>query len=638
VSKSIKWLMYGTVTIIAVCSIYILTLFTLLDPNQYRPEVEQQLSQLLGRTVNINGSMSWRFYPVLGITINQITVANDSQFQASHMARFKRVHVGLKSWPLLIKQQYHFQNIFAYQGVLHLHIDKHGHNNWESIKQQFQNNGDSDAHQSSSHQQKIAKHFPSINHFALSNMTVIWQDKRTKRHFRFSRIDFDLHSFHYEAPFHGRLAFKMQSSEHPALQGSLSVHIVPQPKKNQHLIKQFKAHVQYEHHPLSINAQGNLTLTSLFHHPQAKGQLTLNTQPQAIAKLYQIPRLKPLGNKLKLTTEFKINAQSIHCSKLNAQFEDNQLTGQFTYILPPKPSLNIQVDLDKLDINKYTTKHAKHQNDSEQNIAHPPYWLTQMPITGKLHIDRVMSPINLDDLTIHYHHYNNHYKLTHVAADMFNGTLTGHVALHYVGHEWRIKGTATARKLDLAMLIDQYSNNSWLEGHIYTTMHFSTRGRTYQDLIRYFHGRGGLALLNGRLKNYQIHNKVKQALHHIDLHQYAKRLPEKQHTQYKKITITYELRANQLHNRQVHVKADELVLKGSGTLHIGNRSIKYRITAAPDFLPGLKIPLVITGQYNNPDIDINFDKLVKIYILDIKQGVIDVGQDIESAISHVIPF
>ncbi len=95
-----KKLLYVVAGVIGVVVIAIVALVTLVNPNQFKPLISEQAQAATGLTVNIDGDISWRFFPSLGLTVEGLSVDNPTGFDAQHMLNVDSVEVGVAVMPL----------------------------------------------------------------------------------------------------------------------------------------------------------------------------------------------------------------------------------------------------------------------------------------------------------------------------------------------------------------------------------------------------------------------------------------------------------------------------------------------------------------------------------------------------------
>ncbi len=130
--KLIKWalwlLLFGVVVLIGGA----IFLANKIDPNAYKTQISSKVSSQIGRDFAIEGDLSWRFYPWLGITANGISLANRAGFAPNNMIEAEKIEVQLKLMPLLSKQL-DVGKISLVSPNVNLSINEKGETNWGDL-------------------------------------------------------------------------------------------------------------------------------------------------------------------------------------------------------------------------------------------------------------------------------------------------------------------------------------------------------------------------------------------------------------------------------------------------------------------------------------------------------------------------
>lgn len=132
--KLIKYSLYTLLSLITVIVIAIILLITLVDPNRFKDPLQNNLSVLIARDIQINGDIDWRIYPWLGLTVQKLTVVNPPGFTTQDFAQIEKISLSVKLIPL-IKGNINLGTISLSQPTIKLIINEQGNNNWESIGQ-----------------------------------------------------------------------------------------------------------------------------------------------------------------------------------------------------------------------------------------------------------------------------------------------------------------------------------------------------------------------------------------------------------------------------------------------------------------------------------------------------------------------
>lgn len=61
----------------------------LVDPNDYRDDIEQQVSEITGRSFAIGGDIGWSIWPGIGFELNNVTLSNPEGFTPENLLYYR---------------------------------------------------------------------------------------------------------------------------------------------------------------------------------------------------------------------------------------------------------------------------------------------------------------------------------------------------------------------------------------------------------------------------------------------------------------------------------------------------------------------------------------------------------------------
>lgn len=100
-----------------------------LNPNQYKPLIEEQLTKALGRKVTVGGNIEARFLPTPKLKIRDVTIANPEGMKSPYFAHMGSFKIYPKILPLLSKSVVIEEVAFDHP-TLYLEKNASGQNNW----------------------------------------------------------------------------------------------------------------------------------------------------------------------------------------------------------------------------------------------------------------------------------------------------------------------------------------------------------------------------------------------------------------------------------------------------------------------------------------------------------------------------
>ncbi|EKB14918.1 AsmA family protein [Aeromonas veronii] len=79
----------------------IVTLISLIDPNQFKPQLAEQVRKSTGRELVMAGEIDWRFWPSLGLSLEKVALRNPTGFAEPDLIRFEQGGASVALLPLL---------------------------------------------------------------------------------------------------------------------------------------------------------------------------------------------------------------------------------------------------------------------------------------------------------------------------------------------------------------------------------------------------------------------------------------------------------------------------------------------------------------------------------------------------------
>lgn len=96
--KKIIYILLG----LALAAVVAITaLVSLIDPNQFKPQLVDQVRKSTGRELVMEGAIGWRFWPSLGLSLEKVALRNPAGFAEPDLVRFERGEASVGLLPLL---------------------------------------------------------------------------------------------------------------------------------------------------------------------------------------------------------------------------------------------------------------------------------------------------------------------------------------------------------------------------------------------------------------------------------------------------------------------------------------------------------------------------------------------------------
>jgi len=87
--------------LIALLLLIVIIVVTVIDPNDYKQQIQDQVKKSVNRDLVIAGDLSWSLYPLLGFQSGQITLFNNAEFKEKTLLNVKETAISISVLPLL---------------------------------------------------------------------------------------------------------------------------------------------------------------------------------------------------------------------------------------------------------------------------------------------------------------------------------------------------------------------------------------------------------------------------------------------------------------------------------------------------------------------------------------------------------
>lgn len=96
-----KKIIYIVLGVASAAVVTMAALVSLIDPNQFKPQLAEQVRNSTGRELVMAGPIDWRFWPSLGLSLEQVALRNPAGFAEPDLVRFEQGEASVALLPLL---------------------------------------------------------------------------------------------------------------------------------------------------------------------------------------------------------------------------------------------------------------------------------------------------------------------------------------------------------------------------------------------------------------------------------------------------------------------------------------------------------------------------------------------------------
>lgn len=132
--KLVKWIFIIVFVLVVAAVATVGVVVANLDPNEYKPQIQQVVKEKTGRDLDIPGDIGWSIFPWLGLNLGDTRMANAPGFSGADFAAIEEVDVHVELLPLL-KKQVNVKTVVLRGLQVNLQKNASGQDNWTDLQQ-----------------------------------------------------------------------------------------------------------------------------------------------------------------------------------------------------------------------------------------------------------------------------------------------------------------------------------------------------------------------------------------------------------------------------------------------------------------------------------------------------------------------
>jgi AsmA protein len=321
--------------------------------------------------------------------------------------------------------------------------------------------------------------------------------------------------------------------------------------------------------------------------------------------------------------DLKADGQKLSLNPLNAKVDDSQINANIGIARFNDPIYSFNVNIDKLDADRYITKSDKPAAKSTGDTPIDLSALKKLNASGEAKIGWLkLANVKTENVNIGLKAADGIATVSPFAANLYQGSMSGLLkvdarATPAISFKQDMKGIAIG-----PLLVDAINNNM-LEGKGTLNVDVTTSGNSVGALKKALNGKAAVNLADGAIKGVDIAGTVRDLKSKVNLFKDKSSIgaDQSKKTDFSELTATFDIKNGVAHNDDLAMKAPILRLaKGDskGDIDIGNETINYLAKpsivkslkgqggADLDSLAGFSIPVKITGTFSSPKYGMDF--------------------------------
>lgn len=596
-SKILKW---GG-GILGVFIVAVIIALMVINPNQFKPQIEQYVSQQAGRELQINGPISWQLFPNVGIELRNVVLMNPEGYPNEPTASIGEVGLSAQLWPLL-SGKFRVGIVSVKDAALNIIQKTGGATNLDGLIRTSDTNTHSSAPVVSEQENRVSVKSSetlslSLKGVNLSQIAVSIYNQVTHSSQLFTLDSLILGEF---AP---GINTPISLAGHIKVNGA-SIQFKGSSQIN---VDSTLNHLQLTDTDFQVNGQGKLI-------PQGKTHIQLQSQKIAL-----------FLNRHDLSAPFKFNVNKIKSH------------GSVSVNWYGKPQLNVQLAVAQLDLNPYLPKQSKSVKPADKTRLSKSAPSQKAPLSDqepdlkmlqtfdanvKLSVRQVIyqkstiGPVNLvaslKDGVV---------KMNPLNIDMYKGRVKATAVLNSNKAHPFYQGNVIVQDVQIRPLLKDFAQFDRLVGVSHANIDFSGQGLSESRLIQLSRADGTLRLNNGAYYGVDLPELIRNGLNRVKGKSSSEKIRK---TDFTSLDVTVSKRSLTVTNKKLRMISPLLQLNGQGQYLMANHQVNYHlgVTLANSFidknskhmksLKGVSIPLAVSGYApDNLKYQVKLDQVLK---------------------------
>ncbi len=572
-----------------------------IDPNDYREQIQTVVKEKTGRDLAINGDLSLSIFPWIGIGLNDVSLSNAVGFKAAPFAKIQAADVKVKLLPLL-SQHVEVSTVVLKGMNLNLEKNQAGKTNWDDMVQpstELDATQDKPTEQSSA----LAMGAIAIGGLQIVDANITWDDASQGKHYALAGLDLTTDALSLGSPMGVELALTVDSRKPKATVGlKLNGDLIINSTFNQ---------FDFQDMTLMINAAGDSVPGTA---------IKIDMASHLIADL-------AAGGSLTL-------------DPLTIKFDDSTLSGNAAVNHFAKPSIQFDLAVDTINLDRYRPKPADTESSTQTTPVAPPsaalalipvQTLRDLNIEGIFKVQSLMAMgLSGKEVSVKLVAKNGVLKSEQGIKEFYNGRYVGKTIVDARQNTPKIIIKEQVTNINIEPLLIDLLGESPIAGVANITAALTTRGNTVPAFKSALNGTAEFSFNDGAVTGVDVGALMKQAQAILDGDFVAAFIKGVGKTPFSKASGTAQINGGVINNQDLIVTTPLVNVVGVGTTNLVNEQIDYQLTlqrskssAAEEVdskdIKNILIPVNINGTFAEPNVSLD----VKAMVMNTQKAKID---------------
>lgn len=655
--KLLKILLTTIVSLILLVIVAAVALPFIIDPNDFKPQIQAAVKDAIGRDLTIDGDLSLSVFPWIGVSTGELSLSNAKGFEDTPFAEIEASDIKVKLIPLFSKQLE--VNRITLKGLmLNLAKNKQGVSNWDDLTGDKKAAEKKPSDEKDSTDKAKALGALAIGGLAIENAGVVWDDRQAGKHIELKNFNLNTDQLRFNDPIGVDLSLSLLSQE-PQLTEQLAFQVdviineslniislkglqlssttsgATLPGEQLQLDLSGDITTDLEQQTLTIEqlslTSGELKLTADIKGSQIKDKPTFQG-PIKIAAFNLAKQLQSMGVKLppmkdgaalsKLALSFNLQAtdKQAAINDLLVNLDDSTLKGSIGIKNFAAPATTFKLNLDAIDADRYLPPKTAEEK-SKQALPSPAAitaaGATLLPVetlrsinsNGELNIGSLkVNNLKLQDISLKLNAANGLIRTQQNVKRLYQGSYSGNASINAKGRQPTLGLDETLNGIQLEPLLNDLRGESRMTGALTARATLQGRGNDVKTIKSTLNGNLDFSFKDGVIKGFNIQKMIDNIKALIE----GAPLPtenKNDQTVFSSISGTAKITNGIVRNDDLTALSSRVQVFGSGNANLVNEQLDYKITGKlikkasgdqPEKVKGIPLIINIGGTFTQP--------------------------------------
>lgn len=642
--KFVKWLLAVLVAIVVLVIAGIVIAAFVVDVNQYKPQIEEQVAKATGRPFTLGGDLKPSVFPWIGVSISDVHLGNPPEFKEKDMVGVDFFEVRVKLLPLLTGNVE--MKRFVLKGAKITVIkDAKGKFNFEGIPPTGEAVAGKVEKNEPETAQKTGGELPIKNfmceEFSITDGSLVWIDMASDVRKEVNQINLILEDISLDKAMN--LDFSAIADNHPVgVKGAVGP-VGPVPGKSPVAIDLAISLAE----TIQMTIDGRVELEG-----QAPGfDMALNVQPFSVRKvlsaLGQPLPLEPADSevlkKIALALKLSGSTETVSVKDGVLTLDDSKMTFSAQAKDFDKPDLTLKATLDKIDLDRYLQMPSDTEGAEAPKSAQPDQQTTgaidyaplrKLVMDGRINIGELKAKnTRMQNIDIHVTAKNGIFRAAPISMDLYSGKIQVDGTFNVQGQTPKTAVDMNIANVQTGTLIKDFLNKNLIEGVLNAGIKLNFNGDQPDRIRKTLNGNGELKFNDGAIVGIDLANMVRNAKAAFGGQGTSDQKPR---TDFSELLVPLSIKNGLANIDGSKLNSPLMRIAASGDAHVAEETLNLRVD--PKFVAtlvgqgdsqnqrsGITVPVLITGTFTKPKFAPDLKSLLSTSV----PGKEKVAQDLE---------